>query len=931
MREAGLNQDARAGGQPAAVDGPPVLGDHDLVLRFESLGGSGHGAEFGVFQKSVGIDVAGLLRDTDLGHEQLISALEAHLEGIGSPEHTIVFQPDHSDEWWTKDKRYWMARRSFVKVTDVGPDAAVTLLCDTLQGLRDKLIQDLSAGEKIFVFRNIARNLSDPELARLHAAVREFGPATLFYVRYADAAHRAGLVEAAGPGLLIGYVDHFAFARDNQPLGTIHDQWLALCKRAHALFHGYPAEEPEAPAAPEAPAIVPGAAASRGRRIVLVGNCQVNAMAALYKRYVACRTGDSIEAIASYQDLTPEGLAAIQQADIVVEQILDVAPRADVPTAATRRLFIPSVSAAFLWPFAGQAHPRNVRPAFLPSGPYGGEVGDSYLNRLMAAGMDPEQAADAYIEMDVKKRVNLDRMYELVMDRQRSRDTASGYKIADIIEQHFRSEQIFLTPFHPNLRVAVGLATQFFEQLGASQDDIQRMQYGTRTTPFPKDELPIHPSVCRHFGLDFITPDRRYRFMNEGKFTFREYILRYMRFEWNEALEEGLSLVRAGKPDAARERLQAAIAQSPQCAAAHNALSHILSDQGRRDEALAAVLRAVEIEPDAGPYLAHLGNLLREAGYLPQAETALRAALGFEPTETYYYIILAVLLRQLGRHDEACELLRRATELEPYSAPLLVQLADYQEAAGKADAAVDALEAAARLEPENTTYPQRLALMLGRLNRLDEAVSAARTAVSQAPDTARNRIVLSDLLLRQGNQPAALTEARLAAMCEPANAEVHGHLGVVLRQIGDKAAAERTFLRAVELAPDNAHYRHELSVVYLQQSRPQDAVRAAREAVERQPGNPHRHVHLAALLGLANDHAGAEAAQKEAVGLAPENATFRIGLSRILVQAGDLEQAEAVMRQAVALDPANSELRQQLDALLSRRAGAGRIRPQPVS
>ena len=129
-------------------------------------------------------------------------------------------------------------------------------------------------------------------------------------------------------------------------------------------------------------------------------------------------------------------------------------------------------------------------------------------------------------------------MYELIMDRQRSRDEASGFNIAGVIEDHFRTEQVFLSPYHPNLRVAMALATQLFEQLGAERQDIDRLLCRTRVTPFPKGELPIHPASPSIFGLDFIAPDRRYRFMNEGLFTFREYALRYMRYEWNAALEE---------------------------------------------------------------------------------------------------------------------------------------------------------------------------------------------------------------------------------------------------------------------------------------------------------------------------------------------------------------------------------------------------------
>ena len=187
-------------------------------------------------------------------------------------------------------------------------------------------------------------------------------------------------------------------------------------------------------------------------------------------------------------------------------------------------------------------------------------------------GVDPDEAVETYANLEVNKRVNLDRLFELVIDRQRARDELAGYKIADVIEHHFRTEQIFLSPYHPNVRIATELAAQFFAQLGATPDEIDHMRHCTRITPFPKGELPFHPSVCQHFGLDFVSPDRRYRFMNEGTFTFREYYLRYMRYEWNDALEEGITCSNLGRLDVARQRLTEAVSRSPRSAAGYNAL-----------------------------------------------------------------------------------------------------------------------------------------------------------------------------------------------------------------------------------------------------------------------------------------------------------------------------------------------------------------------
>jgi hypothetical protein len=68
---------------------------------------------------------------------------------------------------------------------------------------------------------------------------------------------------------------------------------------------------------------------------------------------------------------------------------------------SAERHFVPLLAGGFLWPFAGQPHPRNESFWFMPSGPYDGEMGDSYLNRLIDKGASPPEAVAQYLTLDV--------------------------------------------------------------------------------------------------------------------------------------------------------------------------------------------------------------------------------------------------------------------------------------------------------------------------------------------------------------------------------------------------------------------------------------------------------------------------------------------------------------------------------------------------
>jgi tetratricopeptide (TPR) repeat protein len=252
----------------------------------------------------------------------------------------------------------------------------------------------------------------------------------------------------------------------------------------------------------------------------------------------------------------------------------------------------------------------------------------------------------------VNATVNLDRLYEISLDKQRERDELTGFRIADLIAEHFRDEPLFRTPYHPNARIAVALAAQLFERLGVARGDIETLRRAIQITPFPKDELPIHPNVARHFGLGYVPEDRRWRFMNEGSFTTREFYLRYMNCAWNEPLAEGLEWARRGDFAAARECLEKGLAISPSAAAGYGGLAYVLSRAGRKDEAIAAAMRAVEIEPEQASFHAQLGGLLRSTDDAEAAERALRAAAELDPFEPHFPGLLANFLRDRNRIEE---------------------------------------------------------------------------------------------------------------------------------------------------------------------------------------------------------------------------------------------------------------------------------------
>ena len=313
--------------------------------------------------------------------------------------------------------------------------------------------------------------------------------------------------------------------------------------------------------------------------IVFIGNCQVVALSTIYRTFVVPHTGDEVQCLGC-NAASADNLRSIEAADLVVEQVFDVKQGIDLDALALRgrRVRVPVVGAPFLWPFGGSAHPESLS-RYGGYDPFRQEMGDGYLNRLLKEGLRPEEAARRYIDADVSKLVDLDRLREITMDRQRARDSATDYRCADLIEDEIAEHQLFLTPFQPTLTVSRYIACHFLRDIGAPSSAIDRIERYMTDSFYFKFGLPIHPSVSRHFGLQWADAETRDRFHDEGYLTFAEFVHRYAECRASTAVQEALVAAGQQRPDAG-SLLEAALVECPEAALVLFALGKLRTTEG---------------------------------------------------------------------------------------------------------------------------------------------------------------------------------------------------------------------------------------------------------------------------------------------------------------------------------------------------------------
>jgi tetratricopeptide (TPR) repeat protein len=262
-----------------------------------------------------------------------------------------------------------------------------------------------------------------------------------------------------------------------------------------------------------------------------------------------------------------------------------------------------------------------------------------------------------------------------------------------------------------------------------------------------------------------------------------------------------LGIARRGCEDAqgALEVLEPLASRSPRWAAAHYELGVALGLDGQGERAVAALERALALDPelpdawraladhksaqgdDAGAdaaYLKHIEHSTRdprllEAGRalcenrISAAEALLRVHLLRKPTDVAAIRMLAEVAARLSRYGDAEHLLTRCLELAPSFTPARLQLAFVLNRAGQSSRALAEVDRLLAADPRNPAYRNLKAGILVRIGEVEESAELYQSVLAQ-----------------YSGQPKVWTS--------------YGH---TLKSAGRSAEAIRAYRRAIELAP----------------------------------------------------------------------------------------------------------------------------------
>jgi len=203
----------------------------ELAAGFESIGDN---CEFGLVQRRCDTEPLGLLRFTGSLSNDIVRGIDREFEGIGEPEDiTPRLEGEAGNrEFMIHERKYGLIYHTFVYEGERTADLMRQQEATRLKFLRRKFLEELDAGEKIFVFKR-GTPIAESEILPLFLALNRRRPNTLLWVVPEEPGHPSGSVEVLMNGLLKGYIDRFA------PGDNAHDfsfeAWVKLCVNAYLL------------------------------------------------------------------------------------------------------------------------------------------------------------------------------------------------------------------------------------------------------------------------------------------------------------------------------------------------------------------------------------------------------------------------------------------------------------------------------------------------------------------------------------------------------------------------------------------------------------------------------------------------------------------------------------------------------------------------
>lgn len=279
-------------------------------------------------------------------------------------------------------------------------------------------------------------------------------------------------------------------------------------------------------------------------------------------------------------------------------------------------------------------------------------------------------------------------------------------------------------------------------------------------------------------------------------------------------LQLGIEAQRGGRLGDAVRHYRQVLAFDPRNVDALNLMSSVALAAGDPATAAALATSATEEQPDWFVSWLNLGNALGRMERSTDAIAALRRAVALNPQSAEAHVNLSAALNRSGEAAEAADIAVQAIIIAPGMPEAHTNFGNALLALGSPGEAIEAYDKATKLQPDGDLAWFNMGNAFMELGSLDAAIDCFTRSIALA-DAAYKRFNLGNALAQAIRLDEAILAQRAAIALDPGLLDARINLAAILRDCGRLDEAEATLRDALALAPDESQLHWNLALVLL--------------------------------------------------------------------------------------------------------------------
>lgn len=299
------------------------------------------------------------------------------------------------------------------------------------------------------------------------------------------------------------------------------------------------------------------------------------------------------------------------------------------------------------------------------------------------------------------------------------------------------------------------------------------------------------------------------------------------------ALQHAAKLLR-NSPALAEEQAREVLKVIPDSEPGRRILAAALRSQGKAEASLEQLQSLVEINQGSASFLNEWGQSLAAAGRNQEALSALQRAVQLDPNQPDAWRVLGDQRMLAGDEAGAQKAYQRYSALT-VRFPELVEAAELMRT-GKLGKAEPLVRAFLKQHPDDVNGLRMLADLAMKLSRYDDARLLLERCLQLAPDFHLARHNYAVVLTRQNRLDEARQQIERLLVIDPGNANYQLLKGTILVQSGDHKPALEIYERVLKFYPNQAraqmNYGHTLKTV----GRVEESIAAYHRCIKMNPG-----------------------------------------------------------------------------------------------